>query len=126
MIHENYVYVAGKVTGVTFHMTRNGTEYAIVKMVVVKYKGENEKYPAFLSLMVFNENQVKYLKAVFAKEGDFANVVGELSSTKSSQGYMQLTILVKDITIAKTKRDAKETPNLDDVVEMDEAMEDDF
>lgn len=128
MIDSNEIYLSGHINAVSYKMTKNEKEFATVKLVTNSYqlrKGKLESFPTFLTVMVFNPKQVAYLKEVEAQKGDFANVRGKLTNTKSTKGFAQLSVLVTDITVAKRAKD--EEPNLDDIVSLEnEEVEDDF
>lgn len=125
MINSNDVFLSGRVNDINYHTTKNGQEYATVKLVTNSFRQKNgkiESYPTFVSLLVFNAKQVDYLKDTVAKKGDFANIRGKLSNSKNPNGFIQLSVLVSDITVAR-KSDSDE-PNIDDVLSLEEGMED--
>ena len=126
MINSNELFLSGRINDVSYKTTKNEQEYATVKLVTNSYQyrnGKMESYPTFISLMVFNKKQVDYLKDVGATKSDFANVRGKLSNSKSNKGFVQLSVLVSDITIAKKTKD--DEPNLDDILSL-ENIEEDF
>lgn len=125
MINQNEVFLSGRVNDVAYKTTKTEKQYATVKIITNTYQrrnGKTESYPTFISLMVFNEKQVEYLKEIDVKKGDFANVRGKLSNSKSNKGFVQLSVLVSDITIARVTKE--DTPNTDDVMELEEPIDD--
>lgn len=125
MINQNEVFLSGRVNDVAYKTTKTEKQYATIKIITNTYQhrnGKTESYPTFISLMVFNEKQVEYLKEIDVKKGDFANVRGKLSNSKSNKGFVQLSVLVSDITIARVTKE--DTPNTDDVMELEEPIDD--
>ena len=127
MIHNNIVFISGRVGDIKYHTTKKSDEFATVNVIINSFKpspkGGYDNYPTFVSVMVFDKRQVDYIKNVSISKGDTVSITAKLSNSKNKSGFMQLTILASNIIVAKNDKDNFE-PNADDIMTTDDFIED--
>lgn len=107
MKYLNEVRLAGYVYNALWHKTKDERDYVSLVLCISEMVGQ-KKITNYISVMVFDAKQVEYLKGVGVEEGNFAVVFGSISVKSQPKKLPMLSILVKNITVAKQAKSSGE------------------
>jgi len=117
MLDKNIVWLEGLIgDDYKYGRTEDGKGYATFSLCVNSFikeisdKTERSHSQNFIRTTVFDKKQVEYLQRVGAHRGQRVSIFGRISSFKTEYKgieFIQLSIVVRDISIIQTKKVTK-------------------
>lgn len=108
----NYLNISGRVTSIKFGTSKNEVEYCTISIVTNgRTVSGKDTTTTFVTVMVFGNTMIKYLKDMNVAKGQTIMVVGQLSNN-NKKGLKMLSVIAKNIFIsARADNDAPNTEN---------------
>jgi len=110
---KNFVFLEGSIgDDIKWGTADNGNKYCTFTLIIdaffkeTKDPTERDHSKTFVRVFVYGRQQLEYLQRVDVKQGNRASIFARLSSHKTeiaSKNIIQLNVVVRDITIIKTK-----------------------
>jgi len=108
----NYLNLSGRVTTIKFGTSRNDVEYCNIGMVINgRTISGKDTTTTFVTVMVFSNALIKYLKDLDVAKGQTIMVIGQLSNTNKN-GFKNLSVIANNVVVsAKVDNDMPNTEN---------------